>query len=725
MNIIKRFQTLIYIIIAVIILVTIGGVSLIILDVISINVVDAINFIYVLFSVTMSLFILSISLAIFRFMLKIPTWSIFGSRPYIRAFALGISAIIFNSAVSEVIRSSINLAGSILDDIPSIMQNGWGQATATCLNQFEDVDSYCVTHTVFIILDTLYESLEFMLSRSSIKAWDFIGIISFLILAIFLGKALSALLGIDSQEKDIIEKLAASAIRAIDLSINTIQSIIEKHVPEDETSSTSDALILDFEQQKDILTEQQKELQNLLNKDSSINSIFARIFKGTTSESTNATRPEPTTDNDISDNNPLAALLVRFLTQPGLSKNILFFVLLAFGSYLSIASVIAIPILQDNMVEVSEIPDINTDNLEEHLSNNILAIPEVSFEQSPFASLDSYISEQESRLSELEENPDDSADEDGVRESIENSIRSTKLLKNSEERRRSILISSYDELINQARSEANQSQTRAVEKFRLNSQGRLGTRENTAFYLEIQDWHISQIQSIETEISECSSLMEYSNDVWIQWSDDLVQWLEEDISIQPPEVSSSIYRQVLTACDGGIETIPMPQRLPLGSFTGLFGQATSWILETESLNLAIIVGLFGFGFIGSLSSTFIREQAANNTNPQEGIIIDDIIGVVLRGTTAAVVVYLAGQGGLAIFAETGSRPNPHALLLICLVGAVFSEMIWEWARKQLQEYIHSNNVNTVNNTNSAYIPLDEVIDATDAADDDTNTHIPG
>ena len=55
----------------------------------------------------------------------------------------------------------------------------------------------------------------------------------------------------------------------------------------------------------------------------------------------------------------------------------------------------------------------------------------------------------------------------------------------------------------------------------------------------------------------------------------------------------------------------------------------------------------------------------------------------VRGFTAAVVVYLAVEGGLNIFSAGSNQANPYVLLFVCMVGAVFSEDVWVIARRNL------------------------------------------
>jgi hypothetical protein len=68
-----------------------------------------------------------------------------------------------------------------------------------------------------------------------------------------------------------------------------------------------------------------------------------------------------------------------------------------------------------------------------------------------------------------------------------------------------------------------------------------------------------------------------------------------------------------------------------------------------------------------------------------GPLVSNLAGVVIRGLSAAIVVFLAVEGGLAIFSSGSGAPNPYVLLLTCLVASVFSEVVWDWAREKLRE----------------------------------------
>ena len=47
------------------------------------------------------------------------------------------------------------------------------------------------------------------------------------------------------------------------------------------------------------------------------------------------------------------------------------------------------------------------------------------------------------------------------------------------------------------------------------------------------------------------------------------------------------------------------------------------------------------------------------------------------------VVFLASYGGLAVVSETKTDPNPYVVFAACFVGAIFSEDVWDWARRRI------------------------------------------
>ena len=63
---------------------------------------------------------------------------------------------------------------------------------------------------------------------------------------------------------------------------------------------------------------------------------------------------------------------------------------------------------------------------------------------------------------------------------------------------------------------------------------------------------------------------------------------------------------------------------------------------------------------------------------------------VLKGISAAVIIFLAVLGGLSVFSSAEADPNPYILFFTCMVGAVYSEQIWAWAQKFLGDKFSTN-----------------------------------
>ncbi len=124
--------------------------------------------------------------------------------------------------------------------------------------------------------------------------------------------------------------------------------------------------------------------------------------------------------------------------------------------------------------------------------------------------------------------------------------------------------------------------------------------------------------------------------------------------------------------------INLPKPPEPGSDLGIFNMFTGWLFNTGSSSLVIIIGLIGFGLLGAAGSTFIREREKND----QKALIDDFTGVLVKGFTAAIVVFLGVQGGLSILTTDPGDLNSHALFFVTFVAAVFSDEAWGWAKKR-------------------------------------------
>ena len=127
----------------------------------------------------------------------------------------------------------------------------------------------------------------------------------------------------------------------------------------------------------------------------------------------------------------------------------------------------------------------------------------------------------------------------------------------------------------------------------------------------------------------------------------------------------------------------MPERPNIGEEYGIFESMSGWLLKTESMSLALIVGLFGFGLLGAIGSSFIRQKITTDRPDQIEDYVPNLPVVLISGLSSAIVVFLAVKGAIVVFATKDANLNPYILFSTCLVAAVYSEDIWAWARKRL------------------------------------------
>ena len=64
--------------------------------------------------------------------------------------------------------------------------------------------------------------------------------------------------------------------------------------------------------------------------------------------------------------------------------------------------------------------------------------------------------------------------------------------------------------------------------------------------------------------------------------------------------------------------------------------------------------------------------------------LGELLGITVRGLSAALVVFLAVQGGLTVFSLDDSEPNAYALFFACLAAAVYSDSVWTRVRQSVE-----------------------------------------
>ena len=391
--------------------------------------------------------------------------------------------------------------------------------------------------------------------------------------------------------------------------------------------------------------------------------------------------------------------------------NLAFFVLLMIGGYLSIAAIAAIPGLQEKAPASAEL---SADKLKQQLDaslNQLNGFADTLPVSNPFDRLEKYLKDREAspKVEEAVAGVNSSTSASPKRSTSSRAattgaksepsppatpspspVITAAIIKNisddvaTQSSLRQQLLSSWKSSLDSTKSQLQSKKDQAVNIYTSENADGRGSKERSTHFISIDDWYRYWTTAAHTQLNDCSQQISQINQFWAIWADDTYRDLTAN---KAPEAASSInniltvyYPRVQEACRAIQIDERAPDRPKLGSDLGAFTFVARWLLQTESLPLALITGLLGFGLLGSACSTFVREHAVRK--PGEPI-VTDLQGVVIRGLSAAIVIFLAVEGGLAVFSGNSAEPNPYVLLFTCLVAAVFSEDVWNWAHEKL------------------------------------------
>lgn len=113
---------------------------------------------------------------------------------------------------------------------------------------------------------------------------------------------------------------------------------------------------------------------------------------------------------------------------------------------------------------------------------------------------------------------------------------------------------------------------------------------------------------------------------------------------------------------------------------GYLALGISWIVGPRNIQLLMLIGMLGFALFGATVSIFITRLHNNEVSISASVAL-----ILIRGFSAAIVVFLTMRAGIAILNSGESNPSPMLLFLFCFIGAVFSEQIWLWAKEKVSK----------------------------------------
>ena len=207
------------------------------------------------------------------------------------------------------------------------------------------------------------------------------------------------------------------------------------------------------------------------------------------------------------------------------------------------------------------------------------------------------------------------------------------------------------------------------------------------FFNRMLRWYYEQASNVDRNYDGCvSEIAGYESELTSlasQWAKKLA---ESTISGEEPDPPSlGIPVGVFKACSrAAVQQDPRDAPPTLASSTSNGWGLLAYTLGSafKRLDVVLIMGMLALGVLGASASQMIRAEPGARTDT---LLSGDMAGVLVRGVTATLVVYLGVSCGLIVFATGDTKANPYALLLACFVASVFSESVWAWARDLVGE----------------------------------------
>jgi hypothetical protein len=374
------------------------------------------------------------------------------------------------------------------------------------------------------------------------------------------------------------------------------------------------------------------------------------------------------------------------------------------GGYLSITATVAIPWLKP---EEESSQQFSKDNLGRQLQD--LATKQEEFDLTfpldprqkvdPLAQFESQTKELKTRIQKLSP----ATLRSNVEESLTETLRGTETFIGDSRQKREQIIKIWTSLRQEALQSEKRFQNQALSAFETEMALPTTNRERGEFFANVKNWYRLALYDLHDVLHRCMNAMQDMDsnlykaaglkaeiasldlDEAIRIASSPITGREQTLPIRSLRSSYkelSPISEAFSLCQRPRLEFDPPEKPDPGRTWGIFGTLTRWLLQTKSFPLALITGMLGFGILGASISSLVRTDTQQNMSSDT---LAELGRVVVRGLSAAVIVFLAVKGGLAAFTTEETSPNAYVLFLTCLIGAVYSEKVWEWARTHLSQ----------------------------------------
>lgn len=410
-------------------------------------------------------------------------------------------------------------------------------------------------------------------------------------------------------------------------------------------------------------------------------------------------------------------LLVFSTSSLDTKHNLSIFIVLMIGVYLSIGSIAAVPWLQGD--ESSSV--LTADQLRQNMNRISLTesdfnihYPENPISEDIFEKLNTILSKFNEKTESLNVVYPSN---DGLYEIAKYNSERIQQIINSAQDKQKLSLKNWQELRNSIRDQQATDFAAVIGEFEANEKRSMSREERAVYYLALTSWSRAYIESKKSLLYDGFSKIKYYNDELSRLANLISIQLEKQLSVveqamsifsmktddktnvedkrsqiekiiwklqfyYPYETRNSFYQESFVQNYYNPPAPPEP-----GASWGPFSLTAGWLLKTRSLNLALVTGMLGFGLVGSAVSQFVRQKTRKLSSDNTLL---EVFEVVIRGLSAAMVIFLAVKGGLAVFSAGNSSPNAYVLYLTCFLGAVYSEDVWDAARKKFKKQLEED-----------------------------------